>query len=371
MYDEKQTLFRLAMSSQLGASLSGNANFLESQTAVALKGELDRAKPDMGEWKVVWGPGVYSAPGSKVPDNAMFAAERSEDPGSVPWIVVSIAGTNPASIFDQVFENIRIFPLQAWPCSNLVFKPQVASGSLFGFGVLQQMIAGPQTVAAGLTLREFIARYARGTARLTVTAHSLGSAIAPLLALWLFETQRDWDPQGHITIDCFSFAAPTSGDRDFSAYYTNSDLGRRSNRFDNPLDAVPHAWKAEDLNQIPVLYSPHIDVGVLKPLVHEISLLAAIAGFEHVNPQAAPLPGSGFNWDCFDPNRLALQNFIDQWNYQHVGAYFDLLKIGPEAGDLRRTVEGHAPKAITSSEDLAARSRRMDTVNRLRQSAGL
>jgi hypothetical protein len=59
MYDEKQTLFRLAMSSQLGASFRGNVGDLESQTAVALKAELDRAAPDMGDWKVVWGPAIY------------------------------------------------------------------------------------------------------------------------------------------------------------------------------------------------------------------------------------------------------------------------------------------------------------------------
>jgi hypothetical protein len=234
-----------------------------------------------------------------------------------------------------------------------------------------EMISGPQNAGAGLSFREFITRSTRGPARLTITAHSLGSALASLLALWLFETQREWDPQGHITIDCFPFAAPTSGDRDFSDYYTNSDLGRRSNRYDNPLDAVPHAWKAEDLKRIPGLYYPHIDVGFLRPLVYGISLLAAQAGFEHLHPQAEPLPGSGFNPDCFDANRPAIQNFVDQWNYQHVGAYFDLLKIGTEAEDLRRKLEGRAPQTIKSAEELTARAGRMDALMRLRQSAGL
>lgn len=307
MYDDKQTLFRLAMTSQLGASLSGNVEYLENQTKVALKAELDRAAPDMGDWKIVWGPAVYSTPGSRLPDNAMFAAEKSSKPGYRPWIVVSIAGTNPASIFDRLFENASIFPLHSWPCSNPALKPKVANGSFGGFNILRDMISGPQNAGAGLRFKEFITRNTQGPARLTITAHSLGSALASLLALWLFDTQHDWDPNGHIAIDCFPFAAPTSGDRDFSDYYTNSGLGRRSDRYDNPLDVVPHAWKAQDLKQISGLYRPHIDVGFLTPLVYGISLLAAGADFEHVHPQAEPISGSRFNPDCFDPNRPAIQ----------------------------------------------------------------
>jgi hypothetical protein len=345
MYDDRQTLFRLAMSSQVGASLSGNVQYLASQTAIALKAELHRAAPDMGDWKIVWGPAVYSAPGSRKPDNAMFAAEKSSGSGSRPWIVLSIAGTNPASLFDQLFENACIFPLHSWPCRNPALKPKVAHGSFAGFNILRKMTSGHFNAGSDLSFREFMIRKTRVPARLTITAHSLGSALSSLLALWLFETQREWDPEGHITIDCFPFAAPTSGNRDFADYYTNSDLGRRFSRCDHPLDGVPHAWKAEDLKQIPVLYRPHIEVGFLKPLVYGVSLLAAKAGFEHVLPHAEPLTGGAFNPDRFDPKRTAIQNFIDQWNYQHVGAYFDLLKIGTEAEELRRKLEGRAPRS--------------------------
>ena len=109
MYDNRQTLFRLAMSAQVGASLTGNVQYLASQTAVALKTELARAAQDMGDWKIVWGPAVYSAPGSKLPDNAMFAAEKSSGSSSRPWIVLSIAGANPASLFDQLFRMLVSF----------------------------------------------------------------------------------------------------------------------------------------------------------------------------------------------------------------------------------------------------------------------
>jgi hypothetical protein len=90
MYDDMQTLFRLAMSFQLGASLSGSVDYIEDQTDLALKAELAHTAPDIGDWKLVWGPAVYSAPGSSIPDNAMFAAERSPRSGSRPWIVVRL-----------------------------------------------------------------------------------------------------------------------------------------------------------------------------------------------------------------------------------------------------------------------------------------
>lgn len=66
---------------------------------------------------------------------------------------------------------------------------------------------------------------------------------------------------------------------------------------------------------------------------------------------------------------LRYRNFINQWNYQHVGAYFDLLRIGTEAEDLRRKLEGSGPRTIESAEDLTARIRRMDALTRLWQSA--
>jgi hypothetical protein len=92
------------------------------------------------------------------------------------------------------------------------------------------------------------------------------------------------------------------------------------------------------------LYRPHIEAGFLTPVVYWISLVAARAGFEHVLPDVEPLPGSAFNQDRFDPKRTAIRNFVDQWNYQHVGAYFDLLKIGSEADELRRKLDVGWPK---------------------------
>jgi hypothetical protein len=98
---------------------------------------------------------------------------------------------------------------------------------------------------------------------------------------------RSTAPLHSRSVRCDKLNFRTAGNKDFSAYYTNSDIGKRSDRCDSPLDVVPHAWKAEDLKQIPALYLPQIDVQFLAPLITGISLLAAGAQFEHVNPQSA------------------------------------------------------------------------------------
>jgi hypothetical protein len=133
---------------------------------------------------------------------------------------------------------------------------------------------------------EFITRNMREPTRQTNYCSQSWVCLSTLVALWLFETRRDWDPQGHMTIDCLPFAALTPGDRDFSDFYTNSSIGGRSDRYDNPPDAVPHIWKAEDLKQLPGLYGPTLMPGFSRHW---------LTGFltnrrSRLHPQAKPLP---------------------------------------------------------------------------------
>jgi hypothetical protein len=55
--------------------------------------------------------------------------------------------------------------------------------------------------------------------------------------------------------------------------------------------------------------------------------------------------------------------FIDEQKYQHVGAYFDLLKIGSEAQQLRNTLEGNAPENAETATELAVRASESTGVN--------
>jgi hypothetical protein len=361
MYDERQTIFRLAMTSQLGASVVGTVDQIESQGTAHINDELRRAGEVMGAWKNVWGLAVKSV--SQVADNAMFVAEKSDVSPGEKHLVVAIAGTNPRSTFDLLVENASVLTLRPWPYGNPPnLKPMIASGSLGGFEFLQQMIPGPTQPGSGLKLREFLARSLNGPTRVTITAHSLGSALGCLLALWLFETRQEWDPHGHAALDCLFFAGPTSGNADFSAYYTNSVIGRRTIRGYNPLDGVPHVWNTNDLEKIPNLYPP-IDQATKTALgvfVNIVVFLSSPGHFLHICPNSDGGLGPGqFNDQIYDPHRLGLANFVAQWNYQHVGAYFDLLKMGPNAQHLRDILEGKQAPSETP-EAIAELSRQLE-----------
>ena len=354
-YSEEQTLFRLAMSSQLGAGLHGSKADVEAGTAQAIETELGCAREHMGRWKLVWGPAAFIAgnrPG--FPDNMMYVAEGTETNGN-PWLVVSIAGTNPRSLFDQLFENPPVAPLP-WPTSrNPRLRPRVASGAFFGFQILSTLKPGRPQPGAESSLTEFLRAKVSKRSNLTVTAHSLGSAVGCLLALWLLEMQPNWDPYGYATIYSYPFAGPSSGDASFSEYYSSS-FAMRSTRYYNRLDVVPHAWNADSLLTISGLYNPPIDASALVPLVFLISLAVRPTGYLQVYPNAKPLPGSSLKRSSAPTAKSPIVAFIDEQKYQHVGAYFDLLEIGREAQHLRDTLEGNAPESTVAATELAVRA---------------
>ena len=313
-YSEEQTLFRLAMSSQLGAGRQGSQADVEAGTAQALGAELGGAQEYMGRWKVVWGPAAFIAgnrPG--FPDNMMYVAEGIQSNGN-PRLVVSVAGTNPRSLFDQLFENPPIAPLP-WPTSrNPGSRPKVVNGVFLGFQVLSTLKPGRPQAGADSNLTEFLRTKVTKRSNLTMTAHSLGSAIGCLLALWLLESQDSWDPYDYSTIDCYPFAGPTSSDACFSQYYTKKKK-KRSTRYYNRLDVVPRAWNADSLPTIPALYNPPIDASVIVPLVFLISLAVRPTGYLQVCPDAKPLPGGSlsnllFHRESYPSWRLSMSKSI-------------------------------------------------------------
>jgi Lipase (class 3) len=362
MYDDRQTIFRLAMASQLGASVVGSVDQIESEGTANITDELRRAGEVMGTWKTVWGLSVKSVL-FHVADNAMFVAEKSDAGAAGKHLVIAIAGTNPRSTFDLLIENASVLTLRPWPYGNPPnLKPMIASGSLTGLEFLQQLIPGPTQPGSGLKLREFLSRYLNGPTRVTITAHSLGSALGCLLALWLFETRQEWDPHGHAALDCVLFAGPTSGNADFSTYYTNSEIGKRTSRCFNLLDGVPHVWNTNDLEKIPNLYRPidQVTKMAIGVLVNTVVVLSSPGHFLQICPDSDGGLGPGkFNDQINDPRRLGLANFVAQWNYQHVGAYFDLLNMGPNAQHLRDILEGKQTPSETP-EAVAELSRQLD-----------
>jgi Lipase (class 3) len=341
--NQTQTLFVLSMWAELGSSMKGSVIDIETKLEAEIKADLQTARPEIGEWELVWGPAVFQAFPSIFADNTIYVVKKASD-AAIPQYVIAIAGTNPSSIFDGLVENTLLNPLRRWPYSSPVgLSPMVANGTSIGLSILQGLKPGPKITGAGTSISEFITLRDSGRAHIDVTGHSLGGALASVFALWLFDTQPEWDPKGQAQVSCLPFAGPTAGNQDFAKYFMSSSLGSRSTRVFNALDVVPHAWSHRDLRQIPSLYDPDIP-GERDPAVQGlVAVASAISWFDNfcqIYPDIASLPGGKVNKAIVEPGKTIFENFISQIGFQHVSAYFELLNI-PDvvAAGLRQKID--------------------------------
>jgi Lipase (class 3) len=326
-YDQTRTVFTLSMISNLGSGIQGTVAEIESKTYQAINAELSTQEPTIGRWSVIWGPAVYQAKNSDVADNVMVAFRAGTDSAIPGQIVVGIAGTDPHSGFDWIFEDFLVVTTRPWETGNRGnLSPRIALGTSIGLSVLQSLVPGPGLPGVGVRLPAFLRSALSSSTLLTIAGHSLGGALSPAMTLFLSDTKPIWDPSGFATLRCLPSAGPTSGDRDFATYY-NGVLGQATTRLYNSLDVVPHTWQSEDLVQVPDLYSPAIP-----PTLQVFSLavtalgISAACDYTQIDVRTPPLQGK-VNTDIIDPSKSDCDNFTAQVYYQHVQAYFELLGI--------------------------------------------
>lgn len=217
-----------------------------------------------GGWSTVWGPVVFQADvdaGPQIASNVMYAAANSDR----SMVVVAIAGTNFKSIlYDVEKEDNAVGSTVAWAPTRSGLHPYVSSGTALGVSNLLAMNDG----ATGRTLAEFLGASASTSARLIFTGHSLGGALAPTLALTLFNSdngalkQSDWQ-----SVRFYSTAGPTPGNKDFADYVRQEfpPDGPHAKPYQcwnqvvwNSLDVVPQGWDVELLERSIELY-PHVE----------------------------------------------------------------------------------------------------------------
>ncbi|ADO74691.1 hypothetical protein [Stigmatella aurantiaca] len=333
----------------------------ESTLAQTLHDKLNTflALPDIqaameGQWSLAWGPAVYeNQPGEKsYADNVMYVAASPDQ--SV--YVVAIAGTNMSSDYDQKTEDLCVNKTMLWTDAFPSLKPYgvpsginpwpvVSTGTALGVNALLENMKDPKT---GKSLVDFLRSLsATDSKTLIFGGHSLGGALAPTLALALFNpsggpfSTGKW---GHVYV--LPVAGPTPGNKGLSQFFAQvfppASLNLPQSHYAwnqniwNSLDAIPHAWVVDMLQQIPTLYPAVWDGGqVPSKLTDEVSgavLLSEIGGAlpgPYTQLPNIQVPG------IFNPfiSVHDYDSFFAQVGFQHVIAYevlFDILPLASE-----------------------------------------
>ncbi|MCZ8224132.1 MAG: lipase [Microcystis sp. LE19-84.1B] len=316
-YDQQQTLFCLSMF----------ANISDSEKVIA-----DLADPTVqakiGQWTILWGPVIYyHDPKNQNWDNIMYVAKGENAETNNPQYVVAIAATNPKSSFDWLQEDAATHNMVSWS-TQFPERGKISQGTNTGITILQNL-----KDSSNRSLLEFLTQEIPSQSdqpiEIITTGHSLGGALSPVMALWLYENQATWNPTGkQITVNTQFSAGATPGDQTFSDYYGNTQPGlNQSSRLWNSLDIVPHAWNIQQLQQIPTLYqSCNIPKSSrIALLVNSQIQKVKNCNYLALNPSTFAMKGQCGVFSQPQPNPL--KQFLQEAYFQHIQAYFNLLEI--------------------------------------------
>jgi acetyl esterase/lipase len=197
--------------------------------------EKTQVPPTGGNWRCLWGP----AQDSDESNLAFVAGYYTATSAAPEFICVTIRGTDVDvsdiwGILEQIWEDIDGADPQPMPWA-LDDPARVASGTLDGLTVIQELTdpTSGQTLSQFLT--ELYLQPANANVKTVVTGHSLGGCLATIVAMWI----RVLLPNIQGVIQPITWAAPTAGNCEFATYY--SELFPTARRFQNTLDIIPKA----------------------------------------------------------------------------------------------------------------------------------
>ncbi len=191
--------------------------------------------PTAGKWEILWGPWKHQT-------NLWYVAVGANAQGARTAAIV-IRGTQMKKI-DSLHEDFDfgLVPVP-WVDPRLPILAMVGRGFVTAFRRLLKA-RDPATRKNAL---DFVATLGSGTV-IDVVGHSLGGAMAPLMALYvkkLFPRQ---------VVRSFPFGGQTTGNANFAKWYARSFAGQPATHWINHLDTI---WMAlANLDRIEQLYGP-------------------------------------------------------------------------------------------------------------------
>jgi hypothetical protein len=252
--------------------------------------------------------------------NQMYVCRQ---PGVDQW-VVAIRGsvTDPLSQafwIDWFQQDLSVFDMVALPFGQGYNRgAKIASGSRAGL----EDLAAMTDIHTGRTLVEYLRSVKLGPGSVVVLGHSLGGALASLLAPYLYETIGR---PNQVPADAFlpiTFAAPTVGDQNF-ADYVNGLFDGFPYRCVNSLDIAPRCWSLSGLDWITRSYEPSPRISAFFRGLVDLTWYALWEeGYYYVQP------GGGGN---VDPGTLQHDFWwFKEAGYQHAGETYLRMYHAPE-----------------------------------------
>lgn len=213
----------------------------------------------MGHWNCenVW---ISAVNGEARNTNIVFVNSEGTE------IVIAVAGTNFINNFDWFTEDFEVSKQVNWgpDIVNVNSNPsdqfmgQVSQGTAVALQKTWNLSSG---LLPGKTLVNWLSDYMSSAAgskitTVSVTGHSLGGAISPVLAQALADHESSWTNGHTVNIKSFIYAGPGIADARF-VDYINSGKVQVSSIY-NTKDVVPHSWFVPMLKEVNSLYNPFL-----------------------------------------------------------------------------------------------------------------
>lgn len=332
---------------------------------------------------VAWGPFVVveskdiTRKGTATATNTMIVFKYpSQTVAGVNQYVVSIAGTKPTSIFDQMDEDLLGGKISAWPYSTGSNNIKISHGTLNGIKLLLGL--NPDN-----SITNYFSKLDDPNAIITVAGHSLGGALSPALALVLFGSNTTYPDiptnakTQNWTTRTYALAGPDVGNGDYVNYLKTTfppqaEPTVKWQQFNckiwNSLDIVPQVWSEGFGSYIDTIYGTELNTPLaVKTILFGLNKMllfnndgsnpyicsdpARDGQFAGTFQTALPTNGPMIADDCLNsacsstPTSIAECNFVGQILYQHINAYFE--EIGVTAF-LNAVTAGSEPTSVCS-----------------------